>query len=152
MLFFLFAGNYFCCFLKSQVKEHCQSFLMKMPDNGRQDLFSRICHRNDYTVHKGSITSPGTDHVTNGTYTESGPGWELGMPHISPVRAPERWCSGVLSHYFVNICSVFIEVQQMQSCTVKWTQPLKAVLASTKPCLCLEQFRAHLVLLQRRVL
>lgn len=49
---------------------------MKMPDNGRLDLSSRIYHENECPANKGSISSPGTENFTNGTKTGSGPGPE----------------------------------------------------------------------------
>lgn len=47
---------------------------MKMADNGRLDLSSRIYHQNEHPANMGSIKNPGTENFTNGTETGSGPG------------------------------------------------------------------------------
>ena len=39
-------------------------------------------------VNKGSITSPGTDHFTNGTHTGSSPGPKLYLVCVSHMSAP----------------------------------------------------------------
>ena len=160
MLFLLFAGNYFCCFLKSHVKEHCQERLMKMPDNGRHN--SGICHRNERTVNKSSITGPGTDHFTNGTHTGSGPGPELYVVCVSRVRAPERlmtWCPKAI--FCKHLFSVYFseKLSTVKPSASKLIYPIsksKSVqLGRPSPW---SQFRHHLslptkiVLPQRRVL
>lgn len=160
VLFLLFAGNYLCCFLKSQVKEHCQERLMKMPDNGRHN--SRICHRNECTVNKGSITGPGTDHFTNGTHTGSGPGPELYVVCVSHVSAPERlmiWCPKAI--FCKHLFSVYFgeKLSTVKSSAARLTYPISkskpVQLGRPTPW---SPFRHHLslptniVLPQRRVL